>query len=95
MTITEDDVCRLAELSKLSLAPAEIAPLIKDLNHILDYVSMLDELDVSGVTPTYQNFAQQNVWRKDQLAPFESDRERLLSLSFESQDHQIKVPKVL
>jgi Asp-tRNA(Asn)/Glu-tRNA(Gln) amidotransferase C subunit len=37
----------------------------------------------------------QNVWREDVIEDFEANREDLLSLTVESEDNQIKVPKVL
>jgi aspartyl/glutamyl-tRNA(Asn/Gln) amidotransferase C subunit len=55
----------------------------------------LDELDTEGIEPTYQCFDMQNVWREDIIEEFEADREDLLSLTVENEDHQIKVPKVL
>jgi Asp-tRNA(Asn)/Glu-tRNA(Gln) amidotransferase C subunit len=37
----------------------------------------------------------QNVWREDVIEDFEANREDLLELTVESEDNQIKVPKVL
>ena len=37
----------------------------------------------------------QNVWREDEIEEFEAKREDLLALTRESEDNQIKVPKVL
>ena len=37
----------------------------------------------------------QNVWREDVIEDFEAKREDLLALTVESEDNQIKVPKVL
>ncbi len=95
MAITRDDVLHLAELSNISLAEDQIEPLIKDLDNILDYVSQLDELDTDNVEPTYQCFDMQNVWREDEIEEFEAKRGDLLALTSESEDNQIKVPKVL
>lgn len=95
MAITREDVVHLAELSNISLAEDQIEPLIKDLDNILDYISQLDELDTDNVEPTYQCFDMQNVWREDEIEEFEAKREDLLALTRESEDNQIKVPKVL
>ena len=85
----------LAELSNFSLSEEEIESLGGDLQNIIKYISQLDELDVSGVKPTYQVFEMENVWREDEIAQQDADREQLLALTVESQDNQIKVPKVL
>ena len=95
MAITREDVVHLAELSNISLAEDQIEPLIKDLDNILGYISQLDELDTDNVEPTYQCFDMQNVWREDEIEEFEAKREDWLALTRESEDNQIKVPKVL
>jgi aspartyl-tRNA(Asn)/glutamyl-tRNA(Gln) amidotransferase subunit C len=95
MSITREDVLHLAELSSISLDEAQIEPLIKDLDNIVNYFSQLDELNTENVEPTYQCFDMQNVWREDNIEEFEANREDLLSLTVESEDNQIKVPKVL
>ena len=95
MAITREDVLHLAKLSNISLSEEQIEPLKKDLDNIVGYISQLDELDTEGVEPTYQCFDMQNVWREDVIEEFEANREDLLNLTVESEDHQIKVPKVL
>ena len=95
MEITDSSINHLAELSNFSLNDAERSALKKDLKNILTYISKLDELDTSGVEPTYQVFEMENVWRQDAILPQDADREALLALAPESLEHQIKVPKVL
>ena len=95
MSITREDVLHLAELSDISLSEEQIEPLIRDLGNIVNYFSQLDELDTEGVEPTYQCFDMQNVWREDEIQEMEAKREDLLALTVESEDNQIKVPKVL
>ena len=95
MSITREDVLHLAELSDISLSEEQIEPLIKDLDNIVNYFSQLDELNTENVEPTYQCFDMQNVWREDVIEDFEAKRNDLLSLTVESEDNQIKVPKVL
>ena len=95
MAITRKDVLHLAKLSNLRLSEEQIEPLIKDLDNIVGYISQLDELDTEGVEPTYQCFDMQNVWREDVIEEFEASRKDLLSLTTETEDNQIKVPRVL
>ena len=95
MSITREDVLHLAELSSISLDESQIEPLIKDLDNIVNYFSQLDELNTENVEPTYKCFDMQNVWREDNIVDFEAKREDLLALTTESEDNQIKVPKVL
>ncbi len=95
MKITEKDIDHLAMLSNFSLSEAEKSSLRQDLQNIIGYISQLDELDVSGVEPTYQVFEMENIWREDKILPQEANREALLNLAPDMTDNQIKVPKVL
>lgn len=95
MDVERSTIEHLAELSNFSLSDAEAERLQKDLTGIVEYISQLDALDVSGVEPTYQVFEMENVWREDEILPQDASREELLALTVESVDNQIKVPKVL
>lgn len=95
MEITDKEISHLASLSNFSLADDEKKALKTDLKNILKYISKLDELDVSGVEPTFQVFEMNNVWRSDEIKEQDASREALLALTKESLDNQIKVPKVL
>lgn len=93
--ITRDDVLHLAQLSALELSDVEIDNLQTDISNILGYVDQLSQLDTSGVEPTYQVTGLQSVWREDTIDNYGVNREELLKLAPESENNQIKVPKVL
>lgn len=95
MNIKREDILHLASLSEFSLSEAEINKLGEDLKDIIKYISQLDQLKTDNVEPTYQVFEMENIWRKDEIIPQDAEREMLLALTKEEQDHQIKVPKVL
>ena len=95
MEITQDTISHLAKLSNFSLDSEESHALEKDLKNIIDYISTLDELDTTGIDPTYQCFEMSNVFRPDEIATQDADRTSLLDLAPETKDNQIKVPKVL
>ncbi len=94
-SVTKDDVFHLAQLSSLQLSDDEAEALRADISNILEYVTQLDELDTSGVEPTYQVTDLQNVMRDDVVVKHDADREALLALASDQRDNQIKVPKVL
>jgi aspartyl-tRNA(Asn)/glutamyl-tRNA(Gln) amidotransferase subunit C len=54
MKVTEKDVNYVADLANLDLTADERAAMVRDLNSILDYVGLLDELDTSDVPPMAQ-----------------------------------------
>jgi aspartyl-tRNA(Asn)/glutamyl-tRNA(Gln) amidotransferase subunit C len=94
-TISRDDVQHLAQLSNLQLGDNEAAGLQQDIGTILNYIQQLDELDTTGVEPTYQVTGLENVWRDDSVIDGDVTREQLLALSPASAANQVKVPKVL
>ena len=95
MDIKREDILHLAELSEFSLSESEIDSLGEDLKDIIKYISQLDELNTNDTEPTYQVFEMNNVWREDKILSQDAEREMLLNLTKEEQNHQIKVPKVL
>lgn len=54
MKVTEKDVAYVADLANLELTGEERRGMLRDLNSILDYVDLLNELDTSGVPPMAQ-----------------------------------------
>jgi aspartyl-tRNA(Asn)/glutamyl-tRNA(Gln) amidotransferase subunit C len=54
MKVTEKDVSYIADLANLELSVGERAGMVRDLNSILDYIEMLNELDTSNVEPMSQ-----------------------------------------
>lgn len=92
--ISRDDVAKLATMSSLQLSDDEIDNLQTDISNILGYVEQLNELDTTGVEPTYQVTGLENVWRDD-MEVSSIDSSVLVALAPEQQYNQIKVPKVL
>lgn len=93
--ISRDDVQHLAQLSSLQLTDDEIDTMQTDLAHILEYVEQLNELDTTGVEPTYQVTDLENVWRDDKVIDYGISREQLLALAPAQANNSVKVPKVL
>ncbi len=93
--ISRDDVLHLAQLSSLELNETEIDGLQTDIGNILGYVEQLSKLDTNGVEPTYQVTGLNNVWREDTVINYGVTREELLARAPESDQNQVKVPKVL
>jgi aspartyl-tRNA(Asn)/glutamyl-tRNA(Gln) amidotransferase subunit C len=69
MSLTQQDVEKIAHLARLELSPAEKAQYLEQLTAVLDYAAMLNELDLTGVQPTAHAIAQQNVLRDDVVVP--------------------------
>ena len=54
MKVSGKDVAYVAELANLELTPQERDGMLRDLNSILDYIDLLNELDTSNVPPMAQ-----------------------------------------
>ena len=94
MSVSLEDVRHLAELSQIRLNKTELTSLASDIDRIVGYIDQLDELDTAGVEPTFQLTGLENVWRTDEVKP-QLERRELLRLAPDSEDGQVKVPKVL
>lgn len=94
MSVSLEDVRHLAELSQIRLNKTELTSLASDIDRIVGYIDQLDELDTAGVEPTFQLTGLDNVWRADEVKP-QLGRQELLQLVPDSEDGQVKVPKVL
>jgi aspartyl-tRNA(Asn)/glutamyl-tRNA(Gln) amidotransferase subunit C len=93
--LSRDDVLKLAALSKLKLSDEEVEKLRGELSEILNYVEMLDDVDVSGLEPTYQVTGLDNVWRPDETKDYGYKQVDLLKNAPEVQENQFKVKRVL
>lgn len=96
--VTVEDVQRVAELAHLELAPEETAPMVRDLNAILDYVAELNVLDTSNVVPLAQlsEVTGEGVaaLRADQVRP-SLNRAVVMQQAPETDGSFFKVPKVI
>jgi aspartyl-tRNA(Asn)/glutamyl-tRNA(Gln) amidotransferase subunit C len=54
MKVTEKDVTYVADLANLELTENERERMLRDLNSILDYIDLLNQLDTKDVPPMAQ-----------------------------------------
>lgn len=67
MSLSLDEVRRIATLARLALTPEEERIFAGQLSAILDYVAQLEELDVQGVEPMTHALAEAPALRADAL----------------------------
>ena len=77
MQLTQDEVRHVAELAKLRLTEAEIEEYTGQLSAILDYATIIQEVDTSHVPPTPFVLPLVNVMRDDEPRPSLSNDEAL------------------
>lgn len=94
MKITASEVEHVARLARLNLDAQEIARFQRELNSILDYMDLLNEVDTVGVEPTVHTQSISNALRQDELQPSQDLRDALANAP-RQKDGSIVVPKVL
>lgn len=94
-SITIDDVKKVARLSGLVLSDAELETYQAQFAIILAYIERLNQIDTTGVEPTYQVTGLKNVKRADEVIEYGVSQEDLLKNTPETEAAQIKVGRVL
>ena len=94
MQIDEKMVEYVADLAKLRLTAAEKTLMQQDLNKVLDYMDVLNQLDTSEVAPVTHMFGVENVYRADEIQP-SFPREEILKNAIEVEDGCFKVPQTV
>ena len=65
MSLTADEVAKVAILARLRLAPGELETFTGQLNAIVGFVEQLGELDTTDVEPLAHGVEVRNVFRAD------------------------------
>ncbi len=94
MKLTRDEVREVAYLARLEMSDAELDKFTGQLCQILDYASMLDELDLEGVEPTSHAIPLKNVMRDDVVKP-SLPIEEVLACAPESRGDYFVVPRII
>lgn len=93
--LSRDAVLKLAQLSRLKLSDDEIERFRKELSAILDYVEVLEKVNVAGLEPTYQVTGLKNVMRDDKIIDYQASPKELLKNAPALEKNQFKVKRVL
>ncbi len=94
MTITRKEVAQVAFLSRLEIPDEELEKFTGQLSQILEYASMLNELDMAGVEPTSHVIPMKNVFREDVIKD-SYPVEKVLANAPEPMGDFFRVPKVI
>lgn len=94
MALTKEEVLNVAKLARLKFKPEEIEKFQLELNDILGYIDMLDEVDTQEKQPLVQVNGGVNNLREDEVRKSLSV-EKALSNAPDSGDGAFIVPKVV
>ena len=92
--ISAAEVSRVARLARLNLNEGEIEGFRKDLDAILTYMDLLNEIDPQGIPVTVHTQAVTAPLRADELKESQSVRDALAN-TIHHRNGSIEVPKVL
>ncbi len=94
MKITTELVDYISELSRLELEAGEKRDMTAELERIVAYMDVLNQLDTAGVEPMSHVFPVKNVLREDEIVPSQ-DRAELLTGSPAGDGEAFLVPKAV
>jgi aspartyl-tRNA(Asn)/glutamyl-tRNA(Gln) amidotransferase subunit C len=92
--IDQEQVRKVAKLSRLELTEAEVEEFTGQLSAILDYVEKMNELDTAGVEPLAHCLPISNVFREDSIRE-SLGTEKTLANAPQRDGAFFKVPKIL
>lgn len=91
--VDEKLVKEIASLARLDLTKEETEMFVSQFKDILDYVSILNEVDTENVPPAYLSSANQSVTREDEIKESVPTKEFLANAP-QSKDDYIVIPRV-
>jgi len=94
MSLSNDDVAKVAILARLRVSPEELRMFTGQLNSIVDHVAQLQELDTTEVEPLAHGIEVRNVFRDDVRGPALPREAALVNAPKRNQDSFL-VPAVL
>jgi aspartyl-tRNA(Asn)/glutamyl-tRNA(Gln) amidotransferase subunit C len=94
MSLSIDNVAKVALLARLRVSPDELEMFTGQLNSIVDYVAQLQEFDTANVEPLAHGIEVRNVFREDVRGEALS-REAAISNAPKRNQESFLVPAVL
>ena len=93
--LSRDDILKLANLARLQLTEPEITTYADELSEILQYVELLQKVDVTGLKPTNQVTGLTNVTRLDEVIDYGYKPEALYANLPSLEADHIKVKRMI
>lgn len=92
--ISDETIEYVGILSKLELSGGEKEAAKADMEKMLDYIDILNELDTEGIEPMSHAFPVNNVFRED-VVTNGNNREKILENAPLRKDDSFEVPKTI
>lgn len=93
MSLSADDVRKVAELARLELSESELDTMARQLGAIVEYINQLQQVNTDGIEPLAHALDVHDVFRDDALTPSLSPDEALANAPARK-DNFYRVPPV-
>ncbi len=94
MAISKEEIIHIAKLASLNLSEEEIEKYTGDMQEILEFANMINNVNTEGMNETVAANEKSNVFRKDEVVNFEN-RELLLQNAPSQDEGMFRIPKVI
>lgn len=96
MSVSKDEVIKYAELSRIALSDEEITRLQKDLDAIVDYIDVIQNVDLPEGVASSPHLDVENAMRSDD-EPYEGGAftEKILNQAPQKEGEYVKVKNIL
>ena len=94
MQIEKDEVLRIAKLADLKIEEEKIEEYRKNLEEILDFANIINNVDTSNLSETTGNSQNVNFFREDEVKNFDNIEGLILNAP-EKENNMFKIPKVI
>lgn len=94
MAISKEEIIHIAKLASLNLSDEEIEKYTGDMQEILEFANMINNVNTEGMNETVAANEKSNVFRKDEVVNFKN-RELLLQNAPSQDEGMFRIPKVI
>ena len=92
--VSKEEILHIAKLANLNIREDEIDNYINNLQDILNFANVVNNVNTEGLGETIGENDRYNVFRKDEVKVFE-DNKALLQNAKEQERNMFKIPKVI
>ncbi len=92
--VEKEEILHIAKLACLNIKDEEIEEYRKNLQDILNWVNIVNQVDTSNISETIGSTDNVNIFREDEIREFE-DKELLLQNAPEKENNMFNIPQVI
>ena len=94
MNISREEIIHISKLASLNLSDTEIDMYTKDMEEIIGFANIINNVDTDNIDESIAASEKYNVFRKDEVKEFE-DKEALLKNAPSMEGGMFHLPSVL